>query len=143
MISVIWNRPSVIDGRIRDFSPEAVSSPVVHQPIATVSPRPNEGSQPSRTANTRISRMPMRNVGSDTPISDTARKNCDSHELRFSAVYTPIGMPAASESSAATHESSSVAGSRSTKSVDTGRAWRRLSPKSPWTARARKSAYWT
>ncbi len=86
MISVIWNRPSVIAGRMRDFKPEAVSKPVVHQPIATVSPRPKEGSQPSKTANTRISRMPMRKVGRDTPTSEIARNTCASQESRFSAV---------------------------------------------------------
>ena len=51
MMSVIWNRPSVIEGMISAFHPEAVSRPVVHQPIFTTSPRPNEGSQPSVTEN--------------------------------------------------------------------------------------------
>ena len=51
MIRVIWNRPSVIDGMISALRPETVSSPVVHQPIRTTSPRPNDGSQPSTTAN--------------------------------------------------------------------------------------------
>ena len=86
MIKVIWNRPSVIDGRISALRPETVSRPVVHQPIATVSPRPKEGSQPSSTENTRINRMPMRKVGSDTPISDTVMNRCDSQESRRSAL---------------------------------------------------------
>ena len=30
--------------------------------------------------------MPIRNVGSDTPMSDTASINCDNHESRRSAV---------------------------------------------------------
>ena len=47
MISVIWNSDSVIAGRISAFSPLVVRRPVVHQPSATVSPRPNDGSQPS------------------------------------------------------------------------------------------------
>ena len=51
MISVIWNRPSVIDGMISAFRPDTVSRPVVHQPSRTTSPRPNEGSQPSVTEN--------------------------------------------------------------------------------------------
>jgi hypothetical protein len=34
MIRVIWNRPSVIEGRISALRPETVSSPVVHHPIA-------------------------------------------------------------------------------------------------------------
>ncbi len=40
MISVIWNSPSVIEGRISARQPEAVRKPVVHQPSRTVSPRP-------------------------------------------------------------------------------------------------------
>ena len=51
MISVIWNRPSVIEGMISAFKPDSVRRPVVHQPICTTSPRPNEGSQPSVTEN--------------------------------------------------------------------------------------------
>ena len=51
MIRVIWNRPSVIEGMISAFNPEIVSRPVVHQPIRTTSPRPNDGSQPNITAN--------------------------------------------------------------------------------------------
>ena len=35
-----------MDGSTRAFKPEAVRRPVVHHPIATVSPRPNDGSQP-------------------------------------------------------------------------------------------------
>ena len=69
-----------------DLMPLQVARPVLHQPSATVSPRPNEGSQPSITENTRISRMPMRNVGSETPTSDSASIACDSHESRRSAV---------------------------------------------------------
>ena len=30
--------------------------------------------------------MPIRNVGSDTPTSEMASMNCDSQELRLSAV---------------------------------------------------------
>ena len=70
--SVSWNRPSVIDGRISAFSPDTVRKLVVHQPICTVSPRPNDGSQCRLTAKTRIKRMPIRKVGSEMPISDTA-----------------------------------------------------------------------
>jgi hypothetical protein len=42
-----------------------------------------------------------------------------------------MGRPSASASSAATKESSSVAGIRSTISFDTGCTWRRLRPNSP------------
>ena len=48
-----------------------VRKSVVHQPICTVWPRPNDGSQCSMTAKIRISRMPIRKVGSDTPSSET------------------------------------------------------------------------
>jgi hypothetical protein len=85
-ISVIWKRPSVIEGRMSAFRPEGVRKPVDHQPIATVSPRPKDGSQPSCTEKMRISRMPMRKVGSETPMSEMASRTCDSHESRRSAV---------------------------------------------------------
>jgi hypothetical protein len=49
MISVSWNRPSVMEGRISALMPLVVRNPVVHQPRRTVSPRPKEGSQPSQT----------------------------------------------------------------------------------------------
>ena len=51
-MSVIWKSPSVIAGRISDFSPEAVKRPVLHQPSCTTSPRPKEGSHPRPTAKT-------------------------------------------------------------------------------------------
>ena len=113
MISVIWNRPSVIAGRIRAFSPEVVSKPVVQKPMRMTSPRPNEGRTPSVTGNRKINRMPIKNVGSEMPISDAARKMFDSHERRCSAVYTPIGMPISSEKIADAIASSMVAGKRS------------------------------
>jgi hypothetical protein len=52
MISVSWKKPSVSTGSTRDCRPDFVRSPVVHQPIATVSPRPNDGNQRSSTAKT-------------------------------------------------------------------------------------------
>ncbi len=85
-MSVIWKSESVIAGRISAFNPLLVRSPVVHQPSATVSPLPNDGSQPSRTAKTRISRMPIRNVGRLTPMSEPASSRWESHAFRCSAV---------------------------------------------------------
>ena len=73
-ISVIWKIASVIAGMISDFRPLVVRNPVVHQPIWTTSPRPKVGSQRSMTPKTRISRMPIRNVGSEMPISDSVMK---------------------------------------------------------------------
>ena len=52
------------------FSPEVVSKPVDHEPTITVSPRPKEGSTPSHTAKMRMRKMPMRKLGSDTPMSE-------------------------------------------------------------------------
>ncbi len=69
-----------------DFSPEAVSSPVDHQPSWTTSPRPKEGSQRSSTAKSQMRPMPMRKVGSDTPTSDTDRMRWESQPLRLMAV---------------------------------------------------------
>ena len=113
MISVIWMSDSVIVGRISAFSPLLVRGRWSTSRSATVSPRPNDGSQPSCTANTRISRMPIRNVGRLTPTSEAASSTCDSQLLRRNAVYTPSGMPTKSASSAADVASSMVAGSRS------------------------------
>ena len=87
--------------------------------------------------------MPIRNVGSETPISDSASSSWDSQERGLSAVYTPIAMPATRASSAATNDSSRVAGSRSTMSADTGRICRSERPNSPCTARLTKLAYCT
>ena len=42
---------SVIEGMISALRPERVRRPVVHQPIRTTSPRPNDCSQPSVTEN--------------------------------------------------------------------------------------------
>jgi len=80
MISVIWNRPSVIAGSTSAFSPDAVRKPVLQNPSRTTSPRPNDGSTPSVTGNRKISRMPIRNVGSEMPISDTERKTLERTE---------------------------------------------------------------
>ena len=57
-------------GKIRDLMPESVKNPVDHQPSWTTSPRPNEGSHFSSTANYQISNTPMRNVGRETPIKE-------------------------------------------------------------------------
>jgi len=54
----------VIDGIIRDFKPEAVRNPLVHQPISTTSPLPKVGSQRNMTPKNKISRIPIKNVGS-------------------------------------------------------------------------------
>jgi hypothetical protein len=51
------------------------------------------GNQPSPTANTRISKMPIRKVGSETPSSDSVMKTWLMNEPRRKAAYTPIGMP--------------------------------------------------
>ena len=83
MIRVIWNMPSVIAGRISALMPAQEVKPVVHQPpICVTGPRPKLGSQPSHTANTRISRMPSRKVGSDTPTRLTTMNRRDRKALR-------------------------------------------------------------
>ena len=74
---------------------------MVQPPSDTVSPRPKLGSHFSVTANTRISRMPIRKVGSDTPSSDTVIASCEAKVPRLSAAYTPSGMPTASAITAA------------------------------------------
>ena len=70
MIRVSWKMASVIAGRVMWCQPLAVISPELHQPICTTCPRPKLGNQPSVTENTRISKIPIRKVGSDTPSSE-------------------------------------------------------------------------
>ena len=53
-----------------DVSTVAVSSPVVHPPRSTTSPRPKLGNHPRCTANTRISISPTQNVGRLKPRID-------------------------------------------------------------------------
>ena len=86
MINVIGNSDNVTAGKTSARNPPVVRKPVVHQPIAVTSPRPYEGSHCSVTANMRINGMPIGKFGSDTPISDTVSKNCDSQLSRRSAV---------------------------------------------------------
>ena len=49
------------------------------------SPRPKLGSHLSCTAKNRMSRMPIRNVGNDTPSSETVIIACDQNVPRFKA----------------------------------------------------------
>ncbi len=140
MISANWNTASVIAGSTRCFQPSNVSQPVDQPPSITTSPRPKLGNNLSITANTRISRMPIRNVGSDTPSSDNVMNTCEPKRPRRNAVYTPNGMPTTSAITAADSASSIVAGKRSTISEDTLRPWRRLKPNSPRTALPTKRA---
>ena len=85
MISVSWKMARVIPGRIRWRQPSMLVMPVVQGPKATTSPRPKLGSQFSVTAKARISRMPIRKVGSDTPISEIVIIACDMKVPRLSA----------------------------------------------------------
>ncbi len=70
MIIAIWKTAIVSVGITSAFKPLTVSSPVVQTPRSTVAPRPNEGSQPRLTLNIQISRIPMKNDGSEIPRSD-------------------------------------------------------------------------
>ena len=56
--------------------------------------------------------MPIRKVGSDTPIRETVISTCESHVWRCRPVYTPMGTPSASAKSADRTASSRVAGIR-------------------------------
>ena len=85
MMSVSWKIASVIAGSTRWRQPSRVAIPVVQGPNATTSPRPKLGSHFSVTANTRISRMPIRKVGSETPMSDIVINACEANVPRRSA----------------------------------------------------------
>ena len=86
MMRVIWNRARVMEGMMRDLRPDPVRNPVVHQPMATTSPRPKVGSQRRMTPNKRMRRMPMRKVGSDTPTRERVMKPREMIPCRRSAV---------------------------------------------------------
>ena len=137
-MSVSWKIASVSAGRIMCSQPSSVNRPELHQPNCTVSPRPKLGSQPSQTEKIRISRMPIRKVGSDTPSSDTVMNTWLRKLPRRSAAYTPIGMPMISASTAATRASSKVAGKRSPSRRETLAPWRSDRPNSPCAAFSRK-----
>ena len=81
-MSVIWKRPSVTAGMTRAWSPLAVSIPVVQPPRSTVSPRPKLGMTPSVTEKMKISSIPIRNVGSEIPASETAMNILESRLSR-------------------------------------------------------------
>src|SRR3546814_1747884 len=95
MMRVNWNKARVIDGRMSARRPDSVRKPVDHQPSCTVSPRPKVGSCGTRarpraalmscdsTPNTRISRMPMRKVGSEMPTRERVRKTWGRKPRRF------------------------------------------------------------
>ncbi len=82
MISVSWKSDSVTAGRTSALRPLVVRKPVLQVPNLTTSPRPKDGSTPSCTAKTRISRMPMRKVSRETPTSEIVRKKRLSQESR-------------------------------------------------------------
>ncbi len=67
---VSWKIASVTAGSTRWRQPLGDSRPVVQPPRSVTSPRPKLGSQPNCTEKIRISTMPIRNVGSDTPSSE-------------------------------------------------------------------------
>ncbi|MNR18329.1 hypothetical protein D3C85_1350530 [compost metagenome] len=77
MIKVIWNSASVMAGMMSASHPDLVRNPVVHHPRLTTSPRPKLGSHRSCTPKTRMSRMPIRKVGSEMPAKDSAMKALD------------------------------------------------------------------
>ena len=81
-----WNTESVTAGSTRCFQPSTVSRPLVQPPSATTSPRPKLGNHLSVTAKNRISRMPIRKVGNETPSNDTAIMTCEPKLLRRKAV---------------------------------------------------------
>ncbi len=71
---------------ISAFRPEAVRNPVDQKPTWTTSPRPKVGSHCSSTPKKRISRMPIRKVGKDTPIRETVKNSFERKPSRRSPV---------------------------------------------------------
>ena len=90
------------------------------------------------TAKSKISMMPIRKVGRDTPSSEIVMKTWLRKVPLRSAAYTPIGMPTIRARPAAIKANSSVAGKRSAIKVETLEPWRSDKPNSPCTALSKK-----
>ena len=71
----VHNRLFIItkSGKIIAFNPVKVKKPVDQNPRSTTSPRPKDGKIPSITANKYIKRIPITNVGSETPNKEIAK----------------------------------------------------------------------
>ena len=101
-------------------------------------PMPEEGSQRSRTANSRMLITPTQNTGVDWPIRASEVTTVSHAVSRLTAVSTPNGTPSATAAATARPASVSVAGSRSrTKPSAGSRSWMEA-PKSSRSACDRK-----
>ena len=89
----------------------------------TISPtvsKPIEGNQPRCTENAMISRMPVQNVGIETPRSVTSVVRLSSSEYCRIAQMTPSGMPISVLKTTAQNASLMVTGTRVASSIETG-----------------------
>ncbi len=109
--------------------------------MATVSPRPFGGSQPSCTEKTMMSTRPTQKVGRLKPRMEPAMMLRPIHEWGFKPATSPRGMPSAIAITMATKASSSVAGSLSRISWIAGTLYTNDRPRSPLAARRRNVAY--
>jgi len=99
------------------------------------------GSQPRMTKKTRMSTRPSQNDGSAIPIRVMPRTEKSKGPSRLAPASTPKGTPITMAKVRDTRASSTVAGSRSHRSLVTGRPVMVDSPRSPWARSARKTPY--
>ena len=82
-----------MDGRISAFNPEAVRKPVDHQPIETVSPRPNAGSHPKLTGKMKIRMIPIRKRRERHPDQRTGQQQMADPRRPVETRVDPHGQP--------------------------------------------------
>ena len=90
-----------------------------------------------------MSTNPSQKAGTDCPRSAKLRPRLSKTVALFTADNTPRGMPSTTDTTMATPESWSVAGSFSKMSSSEFRLVTNDSPKSPLTALPSHSPYWT
>ena len=128
-------------GSITWRQPSAVNSDNGTPKMLTVSPRPDDGSHCSQTANIRISIMPCQKLGSEKPSTEPPIRLRPKGLSLNSPATRPRGMPIRQVRPMATTTSSKVSGKRCTINSIAGMPCTNEVPRSPWKARVRKLQY--
>ena len=105
---------------------------ITQQTLAEIDRTGEETIIPPHTETTRISKIPIKNVGREIPTSDKPISQLAQIEFLFRATKTPNGIPMSVATIAEKNASSSVAGIFSLNKSTTGAPWRSDMPKSPW-----------
>src|SRR6266480_217978 len=107
----------------------------------TVGPRPDVGSQPSHTENTKMSISPTQKVGRENPRIEPAMMALPAADRGFRPAQSPRGIPSSTAISIAALASSSVAGMRSRIRPIAGTLKAKDLPRSPAVACPMKTKY--